>query len=168
TEGEPVRLLNLDIVGLDSVANAWQIRQDLPIAPGDVASSYKLEDARDTVEARLHNRGYPTASVAYAERGHVATENARFEVHTGRYSRFGSISVAADSGVDTALVASLMATRPGNEYRENDILRSQRNLYTSELYRTVAIDTAITGAVVAIAVRVTPSLGHRVKASTGY
>lgn len=168
SEGEPVRLRTLDIVGLDSVAQAWQIRQDLPIAPGDIASSYRLDDARDTIEGRLRNRGYPTASVTYVERGHVATDNAHFEVHTGRYSRFGPISVAPDSGVDTALVASLMATRPGNEYRENDILRSQRNLYTSDLFRTVAIDTAIADATVPIVVRVTPSLAHRAKASVGY
>jgi outer membrane protein assembly factor BamA len=168
TEGEPVRLINFDMVGLDSVANAWQVRQDLPIVAGDIASVYKLEDARDTVETRLHNRGYPTASVTYVEQGHAATASARFEIHTGRYSRFGQISVAPDSGVDTALVASLMATRPGNEYRENDILRSQRYLYTSELFRTVAIDTAIADTTVPIAVRVTPSLGHRVKASAGY
>jgi outer membrane protein assembly factor BamA len=168
TEGEPVRLRRLDIVGLDSVEKASQIRQDLPIAPGDVASDYRLHDARDTVEARLRNRGYPTATVVYVELEHAATENARFEVHPGRYSRFGPISVAPDAGVDTALVASLMATRPGNEYRENDILRSQRNLYTSDLFRTVAIDTAIADATVPIAVRVIPSLGHRAKASVGY
>jgi outer membrane protein insertion porin family len=168
TEGEPVRLLNFDIVGLESVENAWQVRRDLPIVAGDVASVYKLDDARDTVETRLRNRGYPTASVTYVEQGKAATASARFEVHTGKYSRFGPISVARDSGVDTALVASLMATRPGNEYRENDIRRSQRLLYTSELFRTVAIDTAIVDSTVPIAVRVTPSLRHRIKASAGY
>lgn len=168
TEGKPVHLLSLDIVGLDSVEHPWLIRQDLPITAGDIASDYKLHDARDTVEARLRNRGYPTATVDYEEQEHAATENARFVVHTGRYSRFGPISVAADSGVDTALVASLMATRPGTEYRESDILRSQRNLFTSELFRTVAIDTAIADTTVPIAVRVTPNLGHRVKASAGY
>jgi outer membrane protein insertion porin family len=168
TEGEPVRLHSLEIVGLDSVVQAAQVRLDLPIAPGDIASDYRLHEARDTIEGRLRNRGYATATVVYLEQDHAATENARFEVHTGRYSRFGPISVAPDPGVDTALVASLMATRPGSEYRETDILLSQRNLYTSDLFRTVAIDTAITGATVAIAVRVTPSLGHRAKASAGY
>ena len=59
TEGEPVRLINFDIVGLDSVENAWQVRQDLPIVTGDVASVYKLDgDARDTVETPLRVGGF--------------------------------------------------------------------------------------------------------------
>lgn len=170
TKGEPVRLIGFDIAGLDGVVNPELYRRDLPIAVGDIASDYKLHEARDTVEQRLRNHGYATATVEFVEREnqHGATESARFNVHTGLYSRFGEIHVAPDSGIDTALVASLMATRPGAEYREQDIIRSQRNIFTSELFRTFAIDTAVIDSTVPMDVRVTPNWGHRIKASVGY
>ena len=170
TKGEPIRLASFQIVGLEGVDNAAQYQLDLPIAAGDVASDYKLHEARDTVEQRLRNHGYATAWVEFLEdeNQHSATEHARFQVHTGLYSRFGQIHVAADSAVDTALVASLMATRPGAEYREKDILRSQRNIFTSELFRTFAIDTAVVDSTIPMDVRVTPNFAHRIKASVGY
>ncbi len=83
-EGPPVYLRSLRITGLDSVANAWQVRQDLPIAPGDVASDYLLHETQDTVQQRLRNRGYPAATVELVEaQGHVAQPDAHLIAHPG-------------------------------------------------------------------------------------
>ena len=173
TEGTPVRLQNVDVVGLDSVANAWQVRLDLPIAAGDVASDYKLHETRDTIESRLRNRGYPAATVDFVEQEHGPTENARFEVHTGGYSRFGPITVRGPLGTDAGFVASLIAARPGDEFRMNQITQSQRTLYTSDLFRfaTVSIDSTwynTRPGVVPLTVVVLPSAGHQARASVGY
>ena len=179
TQGTPVILRNLDIYGLDGVDNAFQIRQDLPIAPGDVASDTKLHETSDTIEARLRNRGYPLARVQFVEREHAANEDARLEVHTGPYSRFGPIRVDAPPEVDTAFVSSLIAARPENEFRVNDILRSQRTLYAADLFRvaSVEIDTsryrlndtlAVNDTLVPLLVRVVPTSAHRATAQVGY
>jgi len=179
TQGDPVILRNLDIFGLDDVEHAFLIRQDLPIAPGDVASDWKLHDTRDTIEARLRNRGYPLAQVRFIEQEHAAVEDGRFEVHTGRHSVFGPIRVEAPSGVDTAFVSSLIAARPGNEFRVNDILQSQRTLYAADLFRlaSVEVDTsrfhfadtlALADTLVPLLVRVEPTWPHRATAQVGY
>lgn len=178
-EGAPVILQNLDIFGLDSVERAYQVRQDLPIVPGDAASDWKLHDVRDTVQIRLQNRGYPMARVRFVEQEHRATEDARFEVRTGRYSRFGAIRVVAPPGVDTTFVSSLIAARPGNEFRINDILQSQRTLYAADLFRlaSVEVDTsryrfddslAINDTLVPLLVTVMPTAAHRATAQIGY
>lgn len=173
TAGQPNRLASLNIVGLDSVDTPSQIRQDLPIVAGDVASDYKLHETADTITFRLWNRGYPSASVAVDESGGADKTNARLVAHTGLHSTFGPIRVTAPRGVDTSHVSALINARPGNEYQFNAILQSQRSLYTSDLYRvaSVGIDTARYSAkdsIVPLAVSVVPSLGHRAKASVGY
>ena len=179
TQGEPVILRNLDIFGLDAVENAFRIRQDLPIAAGDVASDLKLHPTADTIAARLQNRGYPMARVRFIEQEHTATEDARFEVFTGRHSVFGPIRVDAPAGVDTSFVSSLIAARPGNEFRVNDILQSQRTLYAADLFRlaSVEVDTsrfhfgdtlAVADTIVPLLVRVEPTSAHRATAQVGY
>ncbi len=174
TEGRPVRLHSFTIDGLDSVENAWQVRIDLPIRVNDVASDYKVHEASDTITLRLRNRGYPTAYVDFVEQEHGARENARLIAHPGRYSTFGAITVRDSGGtVDTAYAAALILARPGDEYRVNKIVESQRALYTSDLYAfaTVNVDAAhftANDSVVPIAVKVVPGPGHRAKASVGY
>ena len=171
--GEPVRLDNLDIVGLDSVANVWQLWLDLPAVAHDIASDYKLHETADTLRIRLLNRGYPTATVVVDETEHGAREDARLVVKPGKYSRFGRITVDAAPDVDTAFVASLISARPGDEFRINQLVQSQRSLYTSDLFRsaTVAVDTehyTANDTLVPLRVKVTANFGHRAKASAGY
>ncbi|MGH7594204.1 MAG: POTRA domain-containing protein, partial [Gemmatimonadales bacterium] len=135
SEGPPNRLASLAVVGLDSVDTPSLIRQDLPIVAGDVASDYKLHETADTITFRLWNHGYPSATVAVDESGGADKTNARLVAHTGLHSKFGPIRVTAPLGVDTSHVSALINARPGDEYRFNTILQSQRSLYTSDLYR---------------------------------
>lgn len=173
-EGPPVYLQSLQITGLDSVANAWQVRQDLPIAPGDVASDYLLHVTQDTVQQRLRNRGYPAATVTYEEgQGHVVQPHAQFAAHPGQFAHFGAIRVNAADDVDTAFASSLITARPGNLYQVKEIAESQRALYLSDLYRfaTVDIDTTrytLADTTVPLLVSVVNNDGHRAKASVGY
>ncbi|HEY3934162.1 MAG TPA: BamA/TamA family outer membrane protein [Gemmatimonadales bacterium] len=173
TEGTPNRLASLNILGLDSVDNAWRYRQDLPIITGDVASDLKLHETADTITMRLRNHGYPDAIVVVDESGGADKTNAILQVHTGPYARFGPITVTAPAGVDTAFVSSLVPARPGSEYRWRDLLQSQRALYVSDLFRSAAVGIDSTrftlpDSVVPLAVSVLPNFGHRVKASAGY
>jgi outer membrane protein insertion porin family len=172
--GDPVRLESLAITGLDSVDDALRLRQDLPIAAGDIASDFKLHETADTLTQRLRNQGYPNATVEVIEREHGARESTQIRARPGRHSQFGAIKVTAPLGVDTAFTAALIVARPGHEYRAKDIDQSQRALYTSDLYRaaSVVIDSnrysAATDTIVPISVSVVQNAGHRAKASSGY
>jgi outer membrane protein assembly factor BamA len=173
TEGPPSRLASLEVVGLDSVDTPTLIRQDLPIVAGDVASDYKLHETADTITFRLWNHGYPSATVSVDESRGADKTNARLVAHPGVYSKFGPIRVTAPLGVDTSHVSALINARPGNEYRFNALLQSQRSLYTSDLYRVASVGVDTLGyspkdSIVPLAVSVVPSLGHRAKASAGY
>jgi outer membrane protein assembly complex protein YaeT len=178
TEGMPTRLDHFDISGIDSVKNKpWRLHQDLPIEAGDVASDYKLHEAVDTIAMRLRNEGYPTAVVdldpkIHGDTSYLRADSARILVTTGRYARFGALRVTGQTKMDTSIVSSLLTARPGNEYRLEDIFRSQRALYATDLFRyaSVGIDTsrfAVGDTVVPLIVNVTDNYGHQAKSTVG-
>ncbi len=176
-EGDPVRLRHLYLDGIDSVKDAWRLRQDLPIHTGDIASNYKLNETADTVALRLRNQGYPTATVDVdpdfaTDTTYLHSDSARLVAHTGTFARFGHIHVEGSTVLDSDLVASLLAARPGNPYRLNDIFRSQEELYRTDLFRfaNIAIDTAQFhpgDSRVPLDVDVSDNYGHQAKASVG-
>ncbi len=177
TEGAPVRLRHFYIDGIDSVKDSWRLRQDLPVHAGDVASNYKLYETADTITLRLRNLGYPTATVDVdpeflTDTSYLHSDSARLVAHTGGYARFGRIVVGGSTALDTSLIASLLAARPGNEYRLNDIFRSQEELYRTDLFRfaSVGVDTALFhpgDSQVPLDVAVIDNYGHQAKASVG-
>lgn len=176
TEGEPLRLTSLTLLGLDSVPDRPRLVRDLPIAVGDVFSRFTLAATRDTILARLQDLGYPSASAPpgrFGEDvdGHVA--QATLEFRPGPLAVFGPVTVTGQVNVDSGFIASLVSARPGERYRYNDLFRSQRALYASELFRVVdvGVDTvAFTPGDTVVPLRVTVAEGraHRARAAAGF
>jgi outer membrane protein insertion porin family len=176
-EGEPVRLRHIIVDGIDSVKDSWRLRQDLPIHAGNVASNYKLHDTADTIALRLRNQGYPTATVEVdpdfrTDTTYLHSDTARLVAHTGTYATFGQIHVQGSTALDSSLIASLLAARPGNQYRLNDIFRSQQELYRTDLFRFASVQIDTTDfhegdPRVPLEVDVVDNFGHQAKASVG-
>lgn len=175
-EGEPLRLTALTLLGLDSVPDRERLVRDLPIAVGDVFSRFTLAAARDTILARLQDLGYPSSSALpgrFGEDvdGHVA--QATLEFQTGPLAVFGPVTVTGQTRVDSGFIASLVSARPGERYRYNDLFRSQRALYASELFRVadVVIDTSLFSlgdTIVPLRVTVAEGRAHRARAAVGF
>lgn len=177
TEGPPVRIDKLEIAGLDSFPEDERDRLiiDLPLAVGDVFSRYVLETSRDTLLTRLHNNGHPNALVT----GRFGLDSAKrlaratLEAHAGTHAVFGQVRVVGHDQVDSGYIASLVTAHTGQPYREEEIYRSQRALYGSELFRfaTVTIDSthfSDTSTVVPMLVTVQEGKMHRALGSIGY
>ena len=145
-EGEPIRVRSFEIVGLDSLRDRRQVVQYLPLRTGMPYSRYLLVAAADTIQTRLWNLGFPTASVL-ARRREVdrAAHTADIELvaDPGGAAVIGSVQVDGGTAVDTSFIRSLLATRAGQRFNFSDLYRSQLNLYQSGLFRfaTVGIDT---------------------------
>lgn len=177
TEGRPIRVEQLAIAGLDSLDEDERKRMviDLPLAVGDVFSRYVLEASRDTLLTRLRNRGFPNAVVAgrFVVKDSLRTAQVTIEAQHGRYFEFGERRVTGQEQVDSGLIASLMPAHTGRPFRQEDLYRSQRALYGSELFRfaTVGIDSArFTDSSTQVPLLVTVQEGkmHRALASVGY
>jgi len=176
TEGEPVRLTRLDILGADSVAQTGQFQRDLPLRLGDPFNRYLLQSTGDTLTARLREHGYPSARVFLL--GRTVDSAAReaqvvLQIQPGRAQVIGTISVEGAPQKDSAFIVNLMAARPGELFRSSNLVRSQRNIAATESYRfaSVEIDTATyqpDGDSVPLVVRLVPGARYRLGASAGY
>jgi outer membrane protein assembly factor BamA len=170
TEGAPVVLTAMLIGGLDSVARADRIRRDLPLEPGDPFHRERLRITADTLANRLTEIGYPAAPVVLERR---QVDSARRQVggpHEPGPARSARWWWRCDPRFE--LVTSLLVTA-GRASWQSDVLRSQKNIAASELYRfaSVQVDTArLTESLdsVPLVVRVLPANRYRLRWAGGY
>ena len=147
-EGEPVRLQEFSVTGLDSLPERErrEVLVDLPVAAGRPFNRLLLQQAVDTIVARLRDRGFAAADVFRDFQTDVKSRAARasLEVVTGPRQVVSRIRVEATGDVDTALARSLVFVQPGRRFSERSVYASQRNLYRADLYRfaLVGIDSA--------------------------
>lgn len=173
-EGAPVVVGQLDIAGLDSLESASQVRLDLPLEVGDVFSRFRMRADSDTIATRLANRGYPKAAVEMVFSVDSAQRVAEvlLKVARGPYAVFGPVRVEGQQAVDSGFIASLVPAHAGNPFRRDDVYRSQRALYASDLFRfaSVQIDSSRFSAgdsIVPLMVQVSEGKMHRARASIG-
>ena len=175
-EGEPVRIRNFIIKGLDSIPGGRELLQDLPLREGDPFDRTLVYASADTIRNRLHDRGYAEALVrleGFEVDRDKHNASVSLIVDPGVTAVIGEIHVQGTRRVDSAFVRSLLASRPGREYRERDIQQSQLNLYRSELFRfaSVGLDTVhfVPGSgVVPVTITVIEGPFHRIRAAAGY
>ena len=176
TESEPVLVRTLEIRGLDSLDHRDRLVRDLALATGDPYDRDLLLVSADTLITRLQNLGYPEARVLI-EKADVNREARSADisvlVQPGKASVIGEIHVRGTDRIDSAFVASLLATEPGLPFNRRDLVESQRQLYRSELFRyaTVELDTAhfVAGSgTVPLTIQVQEGPMHRARAAVGY
>ncbi|NNG17399.1 MAG: hypothetical protein HKM89_13045 [Gemmatimonadales bacterium] len=174
-ENEPVRVIALDLVGLDTLPEPRRITQDLPLRVGDPFNRFLMQASADTIVRRLQDRGYPSAEVFQNFDMDKAARTARvgLDVYPGLRSTVGSVRVTGTRAVDSSVVLSLLATRQGNPFSQNDLFRSQRNLYQTELFSFAAVgidsgDFSADVASVPLLVQVSEGRFHKVRTGVGF
>jgi outer membrane protein assembly factor BamA len=177
TEGEPMVVADIRVTGMDSLPE-WLRRiatLDLPLQEGDPFNRYLMQQSADSIERRLRDRGYPSATVFSgfeADRQRMSAL-VNLEVDPSTRAVIGAVDVVGVRRIDTALVRDLLVSRPGRRYSQDELLVSQQNLYQSDLFRyaTVNIDSAEfqPGAdTVPLLVQVNESRRRRIRGSMGY
>ncbi len=175
-EGEPVRVGELVVEIPDTIPERERLVRDLPLRVGRPFDRLALVASADTIQTRLRDRGFPEARVLvrpFEPDSATGRVKVTLLVEPGPEAVIGEIRVEGASRLDTSFVRSLLATQPGQDFRERDIAQSQLNLYRSELFRfaAVALDTAhyVSGAgVVPIIIHVVEAPFHRVRGAAGY
>jgi outer membrane protein insertion porin family len=177
TEGAPMVTAEIRVTGIDSLP-AWLQRiatLDLPLQEGDPFNRYLMQQSADSVERRLRDRGYPSATVFTgfeADRERLVAR-VNLEVDPSVRAVIGDVDVVGVRRIDTSLVRDLLVSRPGRRYSQDELLVSQQNLYQSDLFRyaTVNIDSAefqVGGDTVPLLVQVNESRRRRIRGSLGY
>jgi outer membrane protein insertion porin family len=174
-EGPPVVVEEIAIIGLDSISHVERVTRDLPLRVGDSFNRFLMQATADTVTRRLENRGYPQAEAFLSFRvdNLARTATIGLDVYPGRLSAVGSIRVEGTERLPSSLVRLMLTTSPGDDYSRENLFRSQRNLYRSDLFRYVAVgidtlDYDFDSDTVPINVRVIEGRFHRVRGGAGY
>ncbi len=177
-EGEPVRVRNLEIKGLDTIPRRRDLVEDLPLRVGSPYDRVLLLATADTLSLRMQDRGYPWVRVLSERKDEYLDVEGRsatvvLVVNPGPRATIGPIKVEGSLAVDSSFVRSLLATEPGRLYRGKDLADSRLNLYRSDLFRyaVVAPDTTAISSdstTVPLLVTVTEGYLYRVRAATGY
>jgi outer membrane protein assembly factor BamA len=177
TERAPMVTAEIRVTGVDSLP-PWLQRIatfDLPLQEGDPFNRYLMQQSADSIERRLRDRGYPSATVFSgfeADRERLVAR-VTLEVDPSTRAVIGDVDVVGVRRIDTALVRDLLVSRPGRRYSQDELLVSQQNLYQSDLFRyaTVNIDSAefqVGGDTVPLLVQVNESRRRRIRGSLGY
>src|SRR5262245_51832810 len=177
TEGEPMVTAEVRVTGMDSLPTWLQrlANLDLPLQEGDPFNRYLMQQSADSIERRLRDRGYPSATVFTgfeADRERLVAR-VNLDVDPSKRAVIGDVDVVGVRRIDTALVRDLLVSRPGRRYSQDELLVSQQNLYQSDLFRyaTVNIDSAqfqAGGDTVPLLVQVNESRRRRIRGSLGY
>jgi outer membrane protein assembly complex protein YaeT len=175
-EGEPVLVTRLDVEGVTGIVDERPLRRAMPLHVGDPFDRFLFQASADTVATWLRNRGFPYVQVLRnfdSDAGALTTE-VRYEAVPGPHMRVGEIVVQGVERVDTTTVLRTLSVRTGEQYSEERLYRSQRDLYGVGLFRsaTVAlIDTVPPPAgdsSVGVLVRVAEGPRHRIRFGGGY
>jgi outer membrane protein assembly factor BamA len=174
-EGPPIVVTSMAVTGLDSVADARDVLEDLPLREGAPFNRYLLQGSADTIISRLRNRGYPAAEVFrnFSVDRQSRTATVSLEAASGVRAVFGPVRVEGASRVDTTFIRQLLSARRGQRFNQQDLFQSQRKLYQTELFRlaTVTIDSGQyqpESPVVPLVVQVAEGRSHRLRSSLGF
>ncbi len=169
-EGEPTRVVEVDVRNLEGISS--DIARNLPLRDGMPFDLLLLETSRDTLQLRLENRGYADAEVLinYEVPQDSLIARVSYDLYPGRRMRFGEPEVVGATKVTPAVVRKMLTFRPGDVYSRDAILRSQRNIFSQELFRHADIQTSVdpeADSLLAVQVRLTEGDVHRVRAGLG-
>lgn len=147
-EGPPMILARYEVTGMDSVAQAPEIRRRLRLRVGQPFDFGLYLADIDTIIGRLRDAGYYRADHVWGysvDTAQAQRAEAFITVLPGARARFGphvydiTPIAGADPEIDTAVVRRIMGISPGQPYSDRAILEAQRNLFQLAAYRHVDV-----------------------------
>jgi outer membrane protein assembly factor BamA len=176
-EGEPIRVTSLSVTGLDSLPEKLRRETllDLPLRQGDPFNRYVMQIAADTITRRLQDRGRATARVftSFETNKDADIATVTYDVVPGRSAVVGRVEVVGTNRIEPQVVRNLLVSRRGRPFSQDELYQSQRNLYSSDLFRyaSVSIDSAHfepTADSVPLTVQVSEARRRRIRGGIGY
>jgi len=143
-EGEPVLLTKraIEFEGSEfSPEQTVDLLADLPLAEGEIFSTFAYGEAKETLLLRLANLGYPAAAFSGGAEVDVASQNAslHWRVDAGPRIGIGEVTISGTKDVDSELVSRELLFAEGDVYSREAIVESERAVYATGLFRRVAV-----------------------------
>jgi len=149
-EGPPVLIDSLHVSGLDTLRDGPRLARQIEQMRGQRFDRLEVQRRISAILDRLHDQGYARAEVLRNFEVDEMRDRATVDLQflPGRVMRIARIDVEIQPQQGTAVeipeseVRRLISLRVGGIYREQDLFRSQRDLYQLETYSHVEIRLA--------------------------
>ncbi len=179
-EGEPILVDEVSFPGLEEFSDS-SVVSGIPLQVGQPLSLIGLESSRDSILARLRNRGYARAEVllGYDKPSETPySAQVSLEVYPGALTRFGPVTVEITGTkgrvptMEEDVVKRMLPFREGDVYQEDLQIAGQRNLYNLEIFRFVRFDPdpdtlSVVDSILPIRIRLEEDDVHRVRTGGG-
>lgn len=170
-EGRPVRVDTVETVLWGDLPDTAMVR-DIPLERGDPLSELLLDEARDSITARLRNDGFAYAEVLVNNFVPRDSYDARvtYEIYPGVRARFGPVQVQGNEELDSISIVRMLPFGEGGRYRARQVQEGQRNLYGLELIQSARIVQQLEegDTIVPVQVLVAEGQKHRVRTGVGW
>jgi outer membrane protein assembly complex protein YaeT len=172
-EGDPLLVEAVALDGFDVLPESRRaaLRDELPIAPGDVAVQDLILTGAEQAITALKNDGYAHAEV-HVERDRVRATAlvVRYVATPGQQAHFGPIEVAGNASVGDGVVLRHLAYRPGDLFNLDLVRQSQRRLHGLDLFEFATVEEIGRSGAAEIPTRVTvaESDHRRLRLSAGW
>ncbi|MGE5357691.1 MAG: outer membrane protein assembly factor [Bacteroidales bacterium] len=138
-EGQPVTASAVTFNGFDALpARARQaLEGNAPIKKGARLDRSWLNTTREMALNALRDNGYPYAKVTLQQQPGADPKQVAvsYTAAPGVLAHFGPIQVLGNKSVDDNIITRQLRYKPGDLYRRNVMLWSQRKLYDLELFQ---------------------------------
>lgn len=171
TEGKPLIVQTVVVLEPDSVLTRATLRKTVLVRAGRPLSLIDLDSTHVHLRNALWDKGYADALVADTITVHdsARTADVTIKVDPRWVAKVESVTVRGDSILPPAIAQRMIALKPGNIYKRNDVVQSQQTLYSSNLYRRATIVLPPRGdSAKLIDIDVDEAKMHAVKLSAGF
>ena len=140
-EGEPTIVTALRIDYDTTLLTVKQKNKLTLLHPGQPLNLLTLDSMRLNFQSEMWQRGYADAIVdtAIAVNDSARRAAVAMRVYPNWPTTVGNIVVLGNKQVATQTILDMLLLRPGRPFIRNDMLESQRTLYTSNLFRLASI-----------------------------
>jgi len=165
-EGTPTRVRTITVRQTDPVLDESQIAATRLPTEGEPVSLIELDSVRVRMLEVLQNHGYADAQVrdTVGVDPDEATARVEISIDPARKTSIEDIVIRGNDEVSDRTIRRSIGLQPGDLYRRDELLESQRRLYESNLFRQTLItieDTPDSAKTVVVSVREAPLRAFR-------
>ena len=142
TEGQPTIVSDITVSQKQKVLSDREVAKRVVLDKGSPLNLIRLDSTRVFLQQGLWDKGYADAIVDTTLQIDTLTKRATVAINLDpRWkATVSDIIIEGNKKIATSTILKSLTLRPGALFRRSELLRSQRALYESNLFRRAAID----------------------------
>jgi outer membrane protein assembly complex protein YaeT len=142
TEGDPTIVSDVTVTQKQNVLTDREIARRIVLGKNTPLNMIRLDSSRIFLQQSLWDKGYADAVVDTALQIDSASHRASlaFNIDPKWKATVADILVEGNKKIATSTILKSLTLRPGLLFKRSELLRSQRALYESNLFRRASID----------------------------